>query len=365
MKILFVLEYYYPNVGGIEKLFKNLAEALANEGHEITVITNKFAEDLQESEKINGVSVRRLRFKNRFLFTFLSLNSILKLAKDFDVIHTTSYNAALPASIAGKILHKKVLITFHEVWGKLWFKLPFLNYVQKLMFYSFEKLILKLPYHQFIAVSEATKLDLINHNIPSEKITRIYNGIDYDSTISTKKLPAKNFTFTFLGRLGVSKGLDLLIPAAKKFISEYPDSVFQLITPDSPTSIFKKINKLTHKYPMAENFKWYQNLNHQQIQNKLISSHCIVIPSYSEGFCFVAAEASALKIPIISSNKKALKEVVSGKHINVDSLDIDGIYQALIKAKDGKFTKGAPMKFTFKESLKAYLKLYKSIQKNI
>ena len=28
MKVLFVLEYYYPNIGGVEKLFKTLAESL-------------------------------------------------------------------------------------------------------------------------------------------------------------------------------------------------------------------------------------------------------------------------------------------------------------------------------------------------
>ena len=140
MKILFVLEYYYPHVGGIEKLFKDIAEAMVQENHEVLVITNKYNNELPKNETINGVRIKRLNLKNRFLFTFLSLPLVLKYAKDFDFIHTTSYNAALPASLAGLFLNKKVIITFHEVWGKLWFKLPFMHRIQKTLFLSLREI---------------------------------------------------------------------------------------------------------------------------------------------------------------------------------------------------------------------------------
>lgn len=157
MKVLFVLEYYYPNVGGIEKLFKGLAESLAKEGHEVMVLTNKFKKSIPIDEIINNVRIKRLNLKNRFYFTFFSLPSVIKYGRHFDIIHTTSYNAALPACLASLLLKKKVIITFHEVWGKLWFKLPFINPIQKSLYYLFEKLILALPFHKYVAVSEATK----------------------------------------------------------------------------------------------------------------------------------------------------------------------------------------------------------------
>ena len=40
MKILFVIENYPPHIGGVEALFKNLAEGLAKK-HEVTIITHK------------------------------------------------------------------------------------------------------------------------------------------------------------------------------------------------------------------------------------------------------------------------------------------------------------------------------------
>ena len=130
MKILFVLEYYYPNIGGVEKLFKNLAENLADKGHDIMIITTRFNKNLAKEETLNKVKIKRLSLSNRFTFSFFSIFSILFYARKYDLIHTTSYNAALPAWITAKLLNKKCIITFHEVWGELWKELPYLRDVK-------------------------------------------------------------------------------------------------------------------------------------------------------------------------------------------------------------------------------------------
>jgi glycosyltransferase involved in cell wall biosynthesis len=361
LKILFILEYYYPNVGGIEKLFKELAEALVKKNYEVMVITNRYEKTLESEERINGVRVKRVHLKNRFFFSFFSLPTVLKHARNFDLIHTTSYNAALPASLAGAFLNKKVIITFHEVWGNLWFKLPFMNRFQKSLFYLYEKLILKLPFNTFIAVSDSTKQNLISHSITSQKIIRIYNGIEYKSRDKDEANASKKFTFTFLGRLGVSKGLDMLIPAAGQFIKEYPEAIFQIISPDNSKTIQQKVENLIRKHHLEKNVNWFTNLDSLQVEEKLLSSNCMVIPSYSEGFCFVAAEAIALEIPIISSGKGALQEVVSGKFIKMETFDSKGIYQSLVKAKNEAYEITPIKKFHFQDTLEAYLKLYQSI----
>lgn len=364
MKVLFVLEYYYPNVGGIEKLFKGLAESLVKEGHEVMILTNKFKKSISKDEIINNVRIKRLNLKNRFYFTFFSLPSIIKYGRRFDIIHTTSYNAALPAYLASLVLKKKVIITFHEVWGKLWFKLPFISLIEKSLYYLFEKLILALPFHKYVAVSDTTKKSLIVHGIHPHKISRIYNGIDYEEFINERVSPTNNFTFSFLGRLGISKGLDLLIPAAKRFIRDYPDSSFLMFTPNTPNKLFQKINKLVSLNNLNDNFIWHQNINTNQIKKLLLSSHCMVIPSYSEGFCFVAAETIAQNIPIISSNKTALSEVISGKFINMKSLDESGIYDALVLARKGIYEESTMIKYPFTQCIFEYLELYHTIEYN-
>ena len=41
MKILFVLENYIPHIGGVEVVFKNLAEGLVKLGHDVFLITHR------------------------------------------------------------------------------------------------------------------------------------------------------------------------------------------------------------------------------------------------------------------------------------------------------------------------------------
>ena len=178
MKILFVLENYYPNIGGVETLFKSLCESLAQSGYQIIVYTNKFDSNLEPEEHINNVKIIRAPFKNRYLFTLLGCIGAIKHAKGADIIHSTSYNAAIPAFIAALVRRKKVIITFHEVWGKLWFKLPFMNKLTLSLHYLFEQMLLKLPFHKFIGVSKTTSSRLIESGVSSKRVHTILNGID-------------------------------------------------------------------------------------------------------------------------------------------------------------------------------------------
>lgn len=96
MKILFVLEYYFPHIGGVETLFKSLCEGLVKKGHKVKVVTMQI-EGTKGNEIVNGVDITRIPFPNRYLFTFLSFFDVLRLAKGVDIIVTTTYNGAPPA----------------------------------------------------------------------------------------------------------------------------------------------------------------------------------------------------------------------------------------------------------------------------
>lgn len=357
MRILFILELYYPNIGGIEKLFKTLAEKLVEEGHSVKVITTRFSKNLPTSEIINGVEVNRLKIRSRFLFTFFGIFGMMKEAKNCDIIHTTSFNAALPARLAGCFARKKVLITFHEAWGKLWFKLPYAGFISRRLYYFYEWFILRLGFYRFIAVSDYTANSLKRLGVKDEKIIRIYNGLDYNDFNSAKYSPTENFTVTYFGRLGISKGLDLILGAAPVFLTEYPDVHLQLILPDRPKSFLRKIKKGLQNLPQ-ERYTLRHNLSYSELQETLLNSTCVMIPSYSEGFCFAAAETIALGIPLISSGKGALSEVVSGKFITMDSQSSEGLLLALQKAYSGKWEETPIKQFHFNDTVEAYLSLY-------
>lgn len=362
MKILFILEYYYPNIGGVEKLFKDLAEGLTSNGHQVEVITTQFRKELPLRENINGVEIRRLKLRNRFTFTFFSIFSILPHIKKFDVIHTTSYNAAFPAWMAAKIYRKKSIITFHEVWGDLWKELPYLSQVHKALFSLYESFILKLKFDTYIAVSDFTKKKLEERGVPQYRIKRIYNGICKDDyQVDIKEMPTR-FTFTYFGRLGVSKGLNLIIPAAAAFIDKHPDAIFKCIIPNVPKAFYSRIIEQLRPKNLGENLQMMHHLSFDELKKEISHSHVVLIPSYSEGFCFAAVETTALSTAIISSGNGALQETVSGKHITMEAFNKEALIKAMERAYHSDFDYSKPKDFDLEDSIHEYLKLYNELQ---
>jgi len=364
MKILFFLEYYYPNIGGVETLFKSLIESLATEQHEITIITSQPYPSVPLKEFNGNISIFRIPVRSRYIFTFLGFFYLIRYIHKADFIHTTSYNAAIPAFFAGKLFGKKVVVTFHEVWDQLWFKLP-MSKIGKWGHYLFEKFLLKLPFDTFIGVSKSTSHNLIKAGVQKNRVVTIYNGINYEEFVIERKnkssLSNNSYCFTYFGRLGISKGLDLLIPAAKEICTKYPNSKLQLIIPKVPTSFLKNILNEINSSDLKNQTQILHELPFSQLKETLVNSNCVIIPSYSEGFCFAAAECVAMSVPIISSNQAALKEVVSGQHIKMEELSISGLVHAMEKAYEGKWEYTPAKKFELTNTIEQYKMLYQEV----
>jgi len=364
MRLVYVLEYYYPNIGGVETLFKSLIESLAKEGHQITIITSRINSNSPLKEKQGNIEIARMPFNNRYLFTFLGFFYILPYIKNSQLIHTTSYNAAIPAFFAAKLFRKKVIITFHEVWADLWYRLPYMGKLSKTVHYLFEQLLLKLPFTHFVGVSQSTTNNLIKSGIKKSKVSTIYNGINYNDFQMDKRFnnfKNNKFTYTYFGRMGISKGLDLLMDAIPLIKEKHPESQFQLIIPKVPTDFLSKI-LLFIKNNQLENYVILKHhLSFEALKKNIAASNCVIIPSYSEGFCFAAVETIALGTPLISSNQAALAEVVSGQFIKMDNFSVAALVIAMDNAKKGTWSKSPIKQFKLSDTIAQYKKLYHNI----
>ncbi|MEK7253443.1 MAG: glycosyltransferase family 4 protein [Bacteroidota bacterium] len=380
LHILFVLENYYPNIGGVETLFKKLAEHLAAEGHRATIITTRLRKNDPPEEYLGNLRILRYRFFNRYFFTLLAVFPVLFYAGKCDLVHTTSYNAALPAWLGARLRRRKVIITFHEVWGKMWFELPFMGRFGKRLHFLFEQLILRLNIDCFVGVSNSTSENLAKSGIPPNRLRTIFNGIDYQdfcaknhlsespklserlsSQATGNGLSETPFTYTYFGRLGVSKGLDILLEAARVFQAKFPFSRLKLIVPKTPAGFFKLILDEIEKKGLNNHIQLLHHLPFEELKAELIASDCVVIPSMSEGFCFAAVESIALGVPVISSGKGALREVVSNKFITMKTLTPADLVQALEQARIGEWQTSPVKKFEISQTLTAYLNLYRDL----
>ncbi|MDP7179644.1 MAG: glycosyltransferase family 4 protein [Candidatus Woesearchaeota archaeon] len=374
MKILFVLENFYPHIGGVETVFENLAKGLTKEGHKVTVLTS-WINGTQGIEKKDNYTIIRHRcpqFLRRYWFSFLAIPRTISLSKDYDLIHTTTYNGALPAKIASLFNKKPSIITVHEVLGKNWKTLSGLSSLSAKLHQLFEKLIIALNFNVYACVSDSTKKSLLKSNIKEQKVKVVYNGIDYDffnpkkykneKNKIRKKLNIKDsFIYTSYGRPGITKGIEYLVKAVPQISKILPNSKLLLILSKSPEDRYNHIINLIKKLKIEKNIILLEPQKRENLPKYIISSDCVVVPSITEGFGYTAAEACALDIPVITSDTTSLPEVVSGQYILIPPKNPEAIAGAVIDMQKGKFSKKPKKYFTIKENIQNYLKIYKKL----
>ena len=362
MKILLILEYYHPHIGGIETLFKGLVDELIASGHSVTIITNRFRSDLPGQENHGPLTIFRYNFINRYLFTLLAIFPAVAKARHHDLIQTTSYNAGFPAYIAAKLTGRPVIITFHEVWDTLWFRLPEMSRVSAYLHYLFERMLLSFRFNRFVGVSNFTA-DALRKLVKSpQSVTRIYNGIDYADYEPSERNPTDGpFQFLYFGRIGLSKGLHLLVDAIYKARLKNQNFAVTLVVPSRPSRLVSKLQDSLWKKGLQEIVTISSDLSKSELRTMITNVDAVVIPSYSEGFCFAAAETCALGTPVISSHRGALPEVVSGRFIDLDSLSADHLAEAMLQAIEGHWRVKPLRKFKLEETIVQYQQLYKEV----
>lgn len=361
MRILMVVEHFYPYVGGAEELFCNLAASLVAEGHKVQVITTRFDSSLPTTDEYEGIQIHRVVAPNRYLFTIMAIPAVWRMASGFHLIHTTSYNAALPAYFVARWRKKPVIITFHELWGSLWKRLPGLQGWQRLAFARYERWVSRFGYNKMVAVSDFTAKRLQEEGISVNRIVRIYNGLDYHSLSTIRQTTFDARTLLFIGRLGASKGLDLLLPAFATFVSHHPEAHLRLVVPKAPAGAYYNLLERIQELELSGYITLLHALRKSEVLQLMANSGMVVIPSYSEGFGFVAAEATALGVPIISSHQGALPEVVGGKVVRMKAQTEPDLVQAMEAAWDGLWEQLPVRQFPLADTVAAYKQLYQEL----
>lgn len=118
LRILICLLFYHPHRTGLTIHVQHIAEALVRRGHQVTVLSAHFRDDLPRGESwLNGVRVIRLwaplKLSRGFLMPGYPL-AALRLMRAHDVvsIHTPMLETALLAVLA-KLARRNIVITHH------------------------------------------------------------------------------------------------------------------------------------------------------------------------------------------------------------------------------------------------------------
>lgn len=114
MKILHTVEFYYPSVGGMQEVVKQLSERLVKLGHDVTVATTKLP--ARHERIINGVRIAEFDISGNYVYGIKGdVASYVNFLQDsnFDIIvnfAAQQWATDVPLTILNKIKAKKVFV---------------------------------------------------------------------------------------------------------------------------------------------------------------------------------------------------------------------------------------------------------------
>ncbi|WP_421827987.1 glycosyltransferase family 4 protein [Larkinella sp.] len=346
MKILYILDNYYPHIGGAELLFQRLAEGLVRRGMTVTVLVPKNYPDYLDEETHNGVHIIRQKvpsFAQRYFFMVLAIFRAIRLAKHHDIIQTATYNAIVPAWIASKLTGKKAILTVYEVWDTKWYTLSGQSRWKASLFRLFERMLLTFPFNRVVCISDSTLRDYVRL-FPSAPVSRIYPGVDYDDFEKNrlndeqravfraeKNYRSDDFLVVGFGRPGISKGFDFLVNAVPQVLKAQANVRFLFIWPSAPNFISLR-DSLVQRLESFQAGKAVRILDKQSrtdLLHYIQAADCVVVPSLAEGFGYAAVEACMLGRSVVSTTAGSIPEVISGHYRLVPPADSNALADAI------------------------------------
>ncbi len=206
MKIIFLTRLFYPHIGGVEKHIFSISRELIKKGHKITVITEKYDNNLAVEEEFKNIKILRFSYpKIKVLGLVVVWMKLLKYYPNFfraDIIHIHDvFIWYLPLRFV--LPFKAVYCSFHGWEGV--YPIPFKNkFIRKISAALSRK---NICIGKFIPKYYGIRADRI-----------IYGGVE---KVLRKNLRKQKDSIVFLGRLERDTGLLQFIDWLEKNKGEY------------------------------------------------------------------------------------------------------------------------------------------------
>lgn len=339
LKILFLIEYFTPHIGGVERVVEEVGTKLAKRGYQVYVFTTEEEKNvgLFRVYSYKGMTIRRMQLPNfakRYIFALLSLPFLFFWYRNVDIIHSANnYTVALPAWLFAKITGKKVTISVWEIWGKQWISL--LPPIIGSLHWAYETLILSLPFDHYFVPSDYVLRQVKKSGVSLAPLggKNLRFSWRERTKLRNRFRLGKQFVFLYYGRLGLTKGVDILIAAYDKFIRDARQKTHLfLIVPHDNSSLFQSLIAQVDTLHLHQLVTIVPSVSKKELASYLSFADCIVIPDLTIAFGLNALDVSQMGRPMVVSTGGALPEVSFGKVIFVQPGSVNDLILGMKRA---------------------------------
>lgn len=377
MNIAIFASAFYPHLGGVEELVRQLAHAYRNKGHNVIILTNRWPRSLPAYEEFEGMPLYRFAFRVpegdlkarlNYRVTHNSiLGQVLGVLKkhQIQVLHVQCISSnGYYALLAKRQLGLPLVVTAQGELtmdaGRIYQRSAFMNQVLKEL----------LTEADFVTgCSQKTLDDVEQHTKMSlgAKAKPIFNGANLDDFQKAQVYQHTRPYILGIGRLVPQKGFDVLIRA---FAQSHIDSHDLIIAGEGTERA--ALAQLVAELGVSDRVSFYGPADRPAAMALFKGCSFFALPSRAdEGLPLVSVEAMAAGKAIVASRVGGTPESVQdGKNgIIIPREDVDALAAALTRlAQDNglreQFAKANALRakeFSWSAIADQYLEVYRSV----
>jgi glycosyltransferase involved in cell wall biosynthesis len=313
-----VYDCLFPlTVGGAERWYRNLAERLAREGHEVTYLTRR-QWPRSHPPTVPGVRIvavsppgdlytrsGRRRILPPLLFGIGVLWHLLRHGRRYDVVHTASfpYFSVLAAAAARARGRYRLVVDWHEVWSREYWH----SYLGPLgaVGWAVQRLCARVDHESFcFSRLHAERLRTIAPRTRPLVLRGEYAG----PTEPRGPEPAEPVV-VFAGRHIPEKRVPLLVEAFA-IVARHDRELRLEILGDGPER--GRVEEAVERHGLRGRVELPGFVAPQEVDRRLGRALCMVLPSMREGYGMVVVEAASRGVPsiVVSAPDNAAVELV-------------------------------------------------------
>lgn len=286
--------------GGKELRYQQLLQRWPDEGLDITVYTMKWWDDAPPpgaikyraiSKKYSMYHGKRRSIRQALMF---ALSTFKLLRYHYDVIEADHmpYLQLFPLRIVASIRRVPLVVTWHEVWGRNYWR----EYLGPagLIGAFVEWCATKLP-TTIAVVSEGSAQRLRDMRVPESKIVVVPNALD-TRALNAVVPSTTAFDVISVGRMMAHKRIDLILEA----LAQVPSLTLGVVgSGPERERLFQQVSDLG----LTERVTFLGDIeDHDELLSLVKAATVFALPSEREGFGIAVAESLGLGTPVITSD---------------------------------------------------------------
>lgn len=279
-----------PEGGGSERYVENMARGLVADGHRVTIACAMYPGAIRD-ETVDGVRFTRRGTKlDVYLRTFLAI--LFGRFGSLDVIVDVQNGLPFFTRLATRT---PVVVLVHHVHREQW-PVVYPGLIGRFGWWIESALAPRIyRSSRYVAVSSATKLELIELGVDDERITIVHNGNAAAPAVVSGRSTTPRIIV--LGRLVPHKQVEHAIDAVAQLLPDHPDLVLDVVGEGWWEDALRAH---AARVGVADRVVFHGFVDDTVKHELIAQSWVMALPSLKEGWGLVIGEAGSHSVPTVA-----------------------------------------------------------------